>query len=122
MEVEVDVSETDTISAESFDEKTSKRQSLRNDMLDYLCKSREAHFKSQQIGDPELLDSEKRVIAESILDRNCGTFLARFGTYLLEDHLAYFNDCSEDQRYEVDFYLKRLHAFHNKAVSRVSTL
>lgn len=102
------------------DGQSSVKQTLRCDMLDYLCKSKEAHFKSQQIGDPELSDSEKRVIAESVLDRNRGTFLARFGNFLLEKHLDYFNDCSEEERYEVDFYLKRLHAAHNKSVSKVS--
>ncbi|XP_075225481.1 uncharacterized protein LOC142326721 [Lycorma delicatula] len=114
MEVDLITSVTD-----KPDDKLSKRQSLCCEMLDHLCKSKEAHFKSQQIGEPELLDSEKRVIAESVLNHNKGTFLARFGSFLLEEHLDYFTDCSEEERYEVDFYLKTLHAAHNKSIGKV---
>lgn len=99
-----------------------RKQLLRSDMLDHLCRSKEAHFKSQQIGDPELTDCEKREIAESVLDHNCATFLARFGNFIREEHLDYFDDCAEEHRYETNFYVKRLRTSFNTADNQVCYL
>ncbi|RZF44496.1 hypothetical protein LSTR_LSTR002269 [Laodelphax striatellus] len=88
--------------------KLDARQSLRDEILDYLSKSKEAHFKSQQRGEPELEEAEKRSIAEEVLNRSKSIFLSRFGEHILEKHLDYFEICSDEERYEVDFYLQKL--------------
>ena len=40
-----------------------------------------------------------------MLENKPSTFLQRFGQFLSEDHLTFFEDMS-DQNYEVGFYLK----------------
>ncbi|XP_071453341.1 coiled-coil domain-containing protein 97 [Hetaerina americana] len=89
---------------------------LLNDLLDSLASS-SAHFKSQQIGDPDLTFLQKRSIADELLKRNPGQFLARFGTNIKLPHLEYFS--SMKGNYEVDFYLKKLQRYHCKKSSEV---
>ena len=102
--------------------KEKQRQALCNDLLDHLSLNQVAHFKSQQIGEPDLSREQKRDIAESVLNRSYSLFLSRFGTHLLEKHLDYFVECSIEERYEVEFYLNKLRKNHCRPVSKVCTL
>ncbi|KAK7792859.1 hypothetical protein R5R35_009636 [Gryllus longicercus] len=89
-------------------------------MLNHLAKSQKAPFKSQQVGDPDLDFSEKKEIARDILKDNPARFLAKFGHYLLEDHLDYFSTLdSTNKNYEVDFHVKQLRRFLSKAKNQV---
>nr|CAD7401498.1 unnamed protein product [Timema poppensis] len=89
-------------------------------MLNYLAKREDVHFKSQQIGEPELTFVQKRKIAGDLLSRNSGQFLARFGQFLELQHLKCFDITNEDgMDYEVQYYLKQLQRFHNKSKMRV---
>nr|CAD7405312.1 unnamed protein product [Timema cristinae] len=89
-------------------------------MLNYLAKREDVYFKSQQIGEPELTFVQKRKIAEDLLSRNSGQFLARFGQFLELQHLKCFDITNEDGvDYEVQYYLKQLQRFHNKSKMRV---
>lgn len=102
--------------------KEKKRRDLCNDLLDHLSRSQRAHFKSQQLGEPDLSKKEKREIAESILNRSYSLFLSRFGTHLLERHLEYFVECSVEERYEVEFYLNKLKKNHCKPITKVCSM
>lgn len=84
----------------------SKEDSLRNEMLDHLAKSK-AFFKSQHKDDPELSIEEKRNVASNLLEKSYSQFLARFGHFLRREHLSFFEKFS-DNDYEISFYLKRL--------------
>lgn len=79
---------------------------LRNEILDHISTNTEAHFKSQQIGDPELTVTEKRTIAENILNKGVGLFLSRFGQYLSYEQLEFFQDSPEEDQYIVTHYLQ----------------
>ncbi|KAL1462474.1 hypothetical protein WDU94_014306 [Cyamophila willieti] len=80
---------------------------LRNEILDHIASNTEAHFKSQQIGDPEFTISEKRNIAESILNKSISLFLTRFGKYLSYEQIEVFQNCPEEDEYTVQFYLQQ---------------
>uniref|UniRef100_A0A8D8PY43 Coiled-coil domain-containing protein 97 n=1 Tax=Cacopsylla melanoneura TaxID=428564 RepID=A0A8D8PY43_9HEMI len=80
---------------------------LRNEILDHISTNTEAHFKSQQIGDPELTMSEKRNIAESILNKSISLFLTRFGKYLSHEQIELFQNCPTEDEYTVQFYLEQ---------------
>uniref|UniRef100_A0A1B6EWJ6 CCD97-like C-terminal domain-containing protein n=1 Tax=Cuerna arida TaxID=1464854 RepID=A0A1B6EWJ6_9HEMI len=95
------------------------RLKLRKELLDYLSLSKEAHFKSQQVGEPDLSRQEKREIAEGVLARSPGLFLSRFGTHLLEKHLDYFDHESNKDDYEITYHLKHLRKTHCKTVTEV---
>ncbi|XP_014275521.1 coiled-coil domain-containing protein 97 [Halyomorpha halys] len=107
MEVDVPTSDTSTV----------KVNDLRYNMLDHLSQNTEVYFKSQQINDPDLTISEKRLIAESILDKNPGCFLSRFGKYLMEKHLEYFAHLAPNN-YEVNYYLQDLQSKFSKTNSK----
>eukprot|EP00088_Acartia_fossae_P040887 TRINITY_DN4262_c0_g1_i4.p1 TRINITY_DN4262_c0_g1~~TRINITY_DN4262_c0_g1_i4.p1 ORF type:complete len:332 (-),score=92.83 TRINITY_DN4262_c0_g1_i4:81-1076(-) len=62
-------------------------------------------FKHQQLGDPDLTRQEKANIVTQLLDNRPAVFLQRFGRFLSEDHLAYFEDVP-DKEYEIEFYLR----------------
>ncbi|KAJ1519506.1 hypothetical protein ONE63_004790 [Megalurothrips usitatus] len=95
---------------------------LRSDLLDFLCTNDRAHFKSQQKGDPELPEEQKRKIAEDLLDHSPARFLSRFGQCLREDHLKYFSGDAPMLRresYEINYHLKGLKRFYCKATHDV---
>lgn len=87
---------------------------LRNEILDHISANTEAHFKSQQIGEPELTVTEKRSIAENLLNKSASLFLSRFGQYLTYEHFEFFKNCPEEDQYVVSHYLKQ----HEKKYSR----
>jgi hypothetical protein len=71
-------------------------------------------FKLQARGEPELSQAEKRRIAAELLAESLPRFLAKFHTVLLEEHAPYFramaqSSLSEDESYEINFYLEQLH-------------
>merc|ERR1719187_2372989 len=57
-------------------------------------------FKHQQRGDPDLSKQEKRRIVTELLDNRPAVFLQRYGKFLSEDHLDYFEDVI-DYDYEI---------------------
>jgi aspartyl/asparaginyl-tRNA synthetase len=103
-----------------MDEESHSSTLLKNTMLDHLANSKVAHFKSQQVGEPELSFEQKRQIAEDILIRNPGQFLSRFGQFLQSQHLDYFTEINKmSENYEVTFYLQQLRRFHCKTTNEV---
>ena len=86
----------------------SAETDMRDDLLNHIASLDDVYIKSQQIGEPELSTSEKRVVLEEILNRNICTFLSRFGQYLLPKHVPIFENHPDSQSYEVQFYLSKL--------------
>lgn len=92
---------------------------LESDMIDHICRDPNVFYKSQQINDPELTIDEKVQVLKQVLDRSHPTFLARFGNFIKESHLRFFEQeqqtsCySPDERYEVDYYLDRIRKNHH---------
>lgn len=104
---------------------TSRCSSLadqQKNIIDQVVSSEGVHFKSQQIGDPELQDTEKRKIVEDVLNRSHGLFLSKFGQHLCQEHLEFFSKPNEAEQYEVDFYLRQLRKNLKKKASKVSVL
>ncbi|KAF7405701.1 hypothetical protein HZH68_005070 [Vespula germanica] len=93
---------------------TEVRNNLEDELLNYLAES-DANFKSQQKDDPELTFEEKRTIASNLLQRSHCLFLAKFGHYLLEEHLKYF-DSAKDKNYEISYHINRLHRHFNNSI------
>lgn len=109
--------EVDEVSKEQeiIDQTNRKTRSLNDEKENILCESllnhvaanKLAHFKSQQVGEPELSTQQKRDIAKDLLIRNPEQFLARFGNHLEEEHLDYFSGVKYDT-YEIQFHLRQL--------------
>ena len=64
-------------------------------------------IKNQQRGEPDLTNEQEIGILSSLLDKNPGAFLMRFGTLLDKTDLAYFEEMQESN-FEVKFRLKEL--------------
>lgn len=93
----------------------SGSSSLRHQILQRATES-DGHFKHQQRGEPDLTSEEKLEIASDLLDHKPSIFLSRFGSYLYEEDLKYFQNMTGD--YTIDFHLReireRLKNFGNK--------
>uniref|UniRef100_A0A1Q3FDD1 Putative coiled-coil domain protein n=1 Tax=Culex tarsalis TaxID=7177 RepID=A0A1Q3FDD1_CULTA len=95
------------------------RQILQSDLVDHVARESKVFFKSQQINDPELTADEKVAIVRDVLAKSHTTFLARFGQFIKEDHLRFFEQdgqtsgYSPDESYEVGYYLERIRRSHN---------
>ena len=66
----------------------------------------DGYFKSQQRGEPDLSYKEKYDIADKLLKEKPSTFLSRFGKYLSEADLKYFESMKDD--YMITFHLEEL--------------
>ena len=73
-----------------------------------------AHFASQQRGDPDFTDAEKRSMAEALLAKSPAAFLARFGKSMGEPQLAFFErqysngDNNEVKKYTMNCFFNKL--------------
>ncbi|XP_055639840.1 coiled-coil domain-containing protein 97 [Toxorhynchites rutilus septentrionalis] len=87
---------------------------LESDLIAHVSSDERVFYKSQQVNDPELTILEKRDILKRVLDTSYTTFLSRFGLFIKEDHLRFFEQeqqvsgYSPDERYEVDYYLEKI--------------
>lgn len=81
---------------------------LKANMIDHLVCENKAFFRSQQINDPDITDSERRTIAGELLQQSHKKFLFRFGAHIRENHLRYFEkqSYSADDEYEMEYLLK----------------
>ena len=90
-------------SAENGSE-SEKRKELYNKLIRAAIHSN-GFFKQQQKDEPDLKLEEKEEIAKELLSKKPSIFLSRFGFYLSEQLLEYFDEASQDN-YELSFYLK----------------
>lgn len=101
------------------DPATSSTPILQSDLVEHIARDPKVFFKSQQINDPELTDDEKVAILKEVLGKSHTTFLARFGLFMKEDHLRFFEEegqtCgySPDELYEVGYWLEKIRRSHN---------
>lgn len=86
----------------------NERQVLRQAMLEYLSTNEKVIFKNSGENQEELNTQQKLDIADELLNRNYGLFLAKFGNYLLKEHLSYFENASDEERVIVNIYLKQI--------------
>ena len=63
-------------------------------------------FKHQQKDDPDLTVEEKSKIASDLISRKPDVFVSRYGKYLSEDQLKYFEHLPSSSTYELEFYLR----------------
>uniref|UniRef100_A0A182JGF8 DUF2052 domain-containing protein n=1 Tax=Anopheles atroparvus TaxID=41427 RepID=A0A182JGF8_ANOAO len=90
-----------------------------NDLFDHICSNQQVFFKDQQKNEPELTTDEKKTILRAVLNQSHCTFLDRFGQYMKDEHLGYFEQeeqtlaYSPDERYEIDYYLNRIRKLRN---------
>uniref|UniRef100_A0A182NUC7 DUF2052 domain-containing protein n=1 Tax=Anopheles dirus TaxID=7168 RepID=A0A182NUC7_9DIPT len=90
-----------------------------SDMFAHLSSNPRVFFKNQQINDPELTAGEKETILRDVLNKSHCTFLSRFGCFMHDGHLRYFEQAeqtlaySPDERYEVDHHLERIRRLRN---------
>lgn len=98
----------DVISMEERDSEPPEEENFAGTMklrIIQVASGSKGFFRHQQIGDPDLTKQDKISIVTDLLENKPSTFLQRFGQFLSEDHLTFFEDMS-DQNYEVGFYLK----------------
>ncbi|XP_076174319.1 coiled-coil domain-containing protein 97-like isoform X1 [Ptiloglossa arizonensis] len=100
-------------SEQDFLNKEEKNTNLEEELLHYVGRSK-AIFKSQQKDDPDLTFEEKLTIARNILKKSHCLFLSKFGHYMKEEHLKYF-DKSKDKDYEVAYHINRLQRYFNNS-------
>lgn len=93
------------------DETNAGQEALdHNDLLQDIIKtaaSSEGFFRHQQKDEPDLTVEEKSKIASDLLSAKPGLFLSRFGKFLTEDHLEYFESLTT-ANYELEFYLRQV--------------
>lgn len=88
-----------------------------HDIIDFLIHNENVPFKSQQIGEDRLKKEEKRTIAFNSFQKSPSSFLEKYGRYLKLEHLAYFENCKQEQnQYELNYHIAnlKLHLNDNK--------
>jgi len=64
-------------------------------------------FKHQQKDEPDLTYDEKLKIVEEVFNNRPSLFVERYGKYLSEKQLEYFEDLKSDDNYELNFFLQQ---------------
>lgn len=84
------------------------RLCVRESMLRCLSTNDKVYFGHVKEGEDDFSEEQKSALASELLDRSYGLFLAKFGNHLLEEHLCYFSDRSEEDSLIVDMHVKQL--------------
>lgn len=85
-----------------------ERLIVRRAMLEHLSTNDKVFFTNLGEDQKELSTQQKLDIADELLSRNYVLFLAKFGNHILQDHLCYFENASNEDRVIVNIYLKQL--------------
>ncbi|XP_054002859.1 coiled-coil domain-containing protein 97 isoform X1 [Hylaeus anthracinus] len=110
---EMTLNEKDNNNSEESILNKEKDTNLEEEILNHVGRSK-AIFKSQQKEDPDLTFEEKLTIARNILKKSYCLFLSKFGRYMKEEHLKYFEK-SKDKDYEVAYHINRLRRYFNNS-------
>lgn len=96
---------TNNISDESHTDDT-----IKTNMINHLVLENKAYFRSQQIDDPDITDTERRTISEELLQQSHKKFLFRFGSHIKEEHLTFFENqrYSSDDEYEIKYLVTQI--------------
>jgi hypothetical protein len=106
----MEVEETESNTDSGIDEVWTGQPEIAEKMIEFLCKSNTAYFKSQQNNEPELTIQQKREILEDVL-KNHARFLQRYGKDLVNTAFLRFFESQtypDDQNYEIQYYLKEI--------------
>ncbi|XP_052864535.1 coiled-coil domain-containing protein 97 [Anopheles cruzii] len=104
---------------EDAEDAGSSRPVSESEMFAHIASNAHVFYKNQQINEPEISGAEKENILRQVLSKSHGTFLSRFGLFMQEDHLRYFEQdeqtlaYSPDERYEIDHHLERIRRLKN---------
>ena len=85
---------------------TDEQKGLLEDIIKTVSCS-EGFFRHQQRDEPDLSVEEKSKIATELISSKPGLFLSRFGKFLTEDQLTYFENL-KTANYECEFYLRQV--------------
>jgi len=91
-----------------MEEQDSEDSSDETDLLESVIRTAamsDGFFRHQQVGEADLSSLEKEKIVRDLVSSRPAVFLQRFGRFLSEDQLDYFQDIREND-FEVEFYLK----------------
>ncbi|XP_035776346.1 coiled-coil domain-containing protein 97-like [Anopheles albimanus] len=90
-----------------------------SELFAHITSNPQVFYKNQQINEPEISSIEKESILREVMDKSHCTFLSRFGLFMDEKHLRYFEQheqtmaYSPDERYEIDHHLERIRRLKN---------
>ncbi|KZC09883.1 Coiled-coil domain-containing protein 97, partial [Dufourea novaeangliae] len=98
-------------SGQNLQNEKEENTRLEEELLNHVANSK-AIFKSQQKDDPDLTFEEKLNIAHNVLKKSYCLFLSKFGHYMKEEHLKYFEK-KKDEDYEVSYHINRLQRYFN---------
>ncbi|XP_059617134.1 coiled-coil domain-containing protein 97 [Phlebotomus argentipes] len=92
----------------------TEEDELRRKIIENICLNDQVFFKSQQIDDPELTRDEKEEIVKSLWNKKDSLFLDRFGKFIDQENLVYFEEkgLTGDEEYIVRQQLERLRKWH----------
>lgn len=102
----------EVMNAEFSSQTPQNDEILKNDIIEFIAHDSRPYFESQQMGDPDLTTRQKRHIATELFKKSKCTFLSRFGLFLTADHLLYFENNRDGDRYETDFILRQIRRFN----------
>ncbi|XP_034173770.1 coiled-coil domain-containing protein 97 [Osmia lignaria lignaria] len=112
-EMIVNEKDNDNNLQENFLNEKKEDVNVEEELLSHVAKSK-AIFKSQQKDDPDLTFEEKLTIARDTFKKSHCLFLSKFGYYLKEEHLKYF-DKDKDENYEIAHHINRLQRYFNNS-------
>jgi len=102
--------DTNRLFGEIQDTSVKVGTNLKEDLLSGLIKTAShscGFFRHQQKDEPDLTLEEKQIIVKDLIQNKPATFLQRFGKYLSEEQLEYFDELRADN-YELEFILSQV--------------
>jgi hypothetical protein len=77
-------------------------ENLKENLLNHISLNNAAFCKYQQRDEDELSVSQRKILAERLLDKSTTMFLNRFGNFIKKDHFEYFNSLEYDDKEKED--------------------
>lgn len=87
------------------------------DIIDYLVRCAHISFKKMHVGDAQVKTAEKIQLAYSLFTKSPTMFLQQFGKYLSPNHLPFFENLQNDEKFENTAFnecLKQLKDYHSE--------
>ncbi len=77
-------------------------EELKESIINHISLNDAAFSKYQQRGEEELSASQKKILAQNLLDKSVLMFLNRFGNLLKKEHLVYFKQLKYEDKNKED--------------------
>lgn len=89
----------------------SSLTTIETEIINHIVQENKAFFRSQQINDPDITETERTEIVQKVLRSGHKKFLYRFGNHIHADHLSYFEEYriqhpTDEDDYEIGFFLR----------------